>query len=284
MSDSRAGAVGGVTLMLDIIEMSIIPMLTFGCETWFPLPKKTLDDLNKFSNAALKAVFGLPKTGAPLASMYIDSATFLMKNRILKQQILFVHHLATLSDNSLAKEFYISQKQQAFPGVVTMCQEVLKDFNLVNIERYSKYQFRTIVKQLIFNKNRNEILEWAKGYKKINHDTCSKEKFERKGYLTKLNVADARLYFRIKYFLIPTFRLDYKNIHKYRAEKWLCPECVERLQRSRPPPNDVELSCEQDSHDHARYNCPSNNQLRKNTDFSDPEQEVVFSWPKGQAL
>ena len=162
VSDSRAGAVGGVTLMLDIIEMSIIPMLTFGCETWCPLPKKTLDDLNKFSNAALKAVFGLPKTGAPLASMYIDSATFLMKNRILKQQILFVHHLATLSDNSLAKEFFISQKQQAFPGVVTMCQEVLKDFNLVNIERYSKYQFRTIVKQLIFNKNRNEILEWAK--------------------------------------------------------------------------------------------------------------------------
>ena len=80
VSDSRAGAVGGVTLMLDIIEMSILPMLTFGCETWCPLPKKTMDDLIKFQNAALKAVFGLPKTGAPLASMYnIDIATFLMK-------------------------------------------------------------------------------------------------------------------------------------------------------------------------------------------------------------
>ena len=75
--------------MLDIIEMSIIPMLIYGSEIWFPLPKKTLNDLNKFSNAALKAVFGLPKTGAPLASMYVDTATVLMKNRILKQQLLF---------------------------------------------------------------------------------------------------------------------------------------------------------------------------------------------------
>ena len=118
---------------------------------------------------------------------------------------------------------------------------LLKDFNLVNIERYSKYQFRTIVKQLIFNKNRNEILEWAKWYKKINHDTCSKEKFERKGYLTKLNVADARLYFRIKYFLIPTFRLDYKNIHKYRAENGFVPSVLNDFKEADPLP--MMLSC-----------------------------------------
>ena len=205
VSDSRAGAVGGVTVMLDIFEMSIIPMLTFGCETWHPLPKKTLKDLEKFSNSALKAVFGLPKTGAPMASMYIDTAMCLMKNRILRQQILFIHHLATLPDNCLAKEYYIVQKTQKLPGVVTMCQDILNEYKLDSIEKYSKYQFQKIVKNIIFNKNKAEIFEWARGYKKIDFDRCSNETFERKAYLSSLNVADARLFFRIKYFLVPTF-------------------------------------------------------------------------------
>ena len=161
-----------------------------------------------------------------------------------------------------------------------MCQDILNEFNLINIEHYSKYQFRKIVKNLIFKKNKAEILEWAKNYKKIDYNRCCNERFERRSYLTKLNVADARLYFRIKYFLVPTFRLDYKNVHRYKAERWLCPECVVTTQRDRPSLmgdfREIELFCEQDSHDHARYNCPSNIQLRENTDFSDPKQEVVF--------
>ena len=88
-------------------------------------------------------------------------------------------------------------------------------------------------------------------------------------------MTDARLYFRIKYFLVPTFRLDFKNVPKYRAEKWQCPDCVVRTGKL-PAPGDLEVLCEQDSHDHARYMCPSNNKLRENIDFSDPKQEVSF--------
>ena len=132
------------------------------------------------------------------------------------------------------------------------------------------------MKKIIFEKNQSQILEWAKKYKKIDYKRCCNEKFERKSYLTKLNVADARLYFRIKYFLVPTFRLDYKNVPQYRAEKWRCPDCVERIQRDRQPPGDVEVICDEDSYDHARYHCPSNNKLREDTDFRDPKQEVVF--------
>ena len=267
VSDSRAGAVGGVTLMLDIIEMSIIPMLTFGCETWCPIPKKTMNDLDKFSNAALKVALGLPKTGAPLASMYIDTATYLMKNRILRQQLLFMHHLATLPDHCLAKQYYLSQKTLKLPGVVTRSQDILHELNLTNLENYSKCQIRKTVKEIMFNRNRLEILEWAKSYKKIDYDTLCNEKFERKAYLSKLNVNDARMYFRIKYFLVPTFRLDFKNNNRYKAEEWLCPDCVARVQRDRQSNlRELKRICEQDSHD----------QLRDKTDFSDPKQEVAF--------
>ena len=87
------------------------------------------------------------------------------------------------------------------------------------------------------------------------------------------------MYYRIKYFLVPTFRLDFKNVFRYKIEEWLCPDCVTRVQRDRQNKlNSCELKllCEQDSHEHARLFCPSNSQLREKTNFNDPKQEVVF--------
>ena len=55
VQDARANAVGSLTLMLDIFEKSIIPSLLYGCETWkMPLPKRTLDSLNKLSHSFLE--------------------------------------------------------------------------------------------------------------------------------------------------------------------------------------------------------------------------------------
>ena len=64
IQDCRAEAAGGLTLMLEIFEKATIPALLYGLEAFPSIPKKTLEALNKFSNAYLKAVFGLPKNGA----------------------------------------------------------------------------------------------------------------------------------------------------------------------------------------------------------------------------
>ena len=69
--------------------------------------------------------------------------------------------------------------------------------------------------------------------------------------------------------------------------RWLCPQCVVKIPRAEssdpPPPSpqggtgEYDLVGEPDTHDHARYRCEDNKELRRFiTDFSDPTQEVTF--------
>ena len=192
--------------------------------------------MNKFSNAYLKAVFGLPKNGAVLVGLYIDTGTLLMKNRLLKAQALFCHHLSTLPPDSLANEFYCAQKSHKYPSVVTLCEEFFEKHNLLNIENYSKREFKKIINKIIFEQNREDIISWARTYKKVDIGKCTNERFGMKSYLKTMNVSMARMHHRISYFQIPSFRMDYKNKKQYREEKWLCPQCVIKIPRTPPPP------------------------------------------------
>ena len=98
LEDCRASTAGGVMVAFLIWEASIIPNLLFLCENWFLIPKKTLDKLNALSHQFLKSVLGVGKFGTPLAALYWDTATPLMSNRILQQQLLFLWHLANLPE------------------------------------------------------------------------------------------------------------------------------------------------------------------------------------------
>ena len=141
VEDSRAESVGGLVVMFNIMEMAIRPMLYYGCSNWSPLPKKTLKKLNKFTITYLRVALGLGKKGGcPLPSLYWQTGTMLPENFILYQKLLFIHHLATLPDGSLAKDSYLAQKIKQYPGIVTQCEEFLNKWNISSIEQFTKYQ------------------------------------------------------------------------------------------------------------------------------------------------
>ena len=227
VEDCRANVVCGLSLAFHIFEACIIPKLLFACETWRPIPKRTLKSLTDFSNKFLKVTLQLGNKGCQMASMYWFTKTMLMENRILLQKVLFVHHLATLEQDSLAYEFFRAQKTNpnVFPGVVSDVQEFLNDHKIQNIERYNKYQFKRLVKKIIWEKDRSDILKMMEGLKKIDHEICAREKHEMKGYFKTMNVADSRMAFKIQNFVVPTIRLNFKSDKKYKAEGWLCPDC-----------------------------------------------------------
>ena len=119
------------------------------------MPKKALKMLNDFSNKFLKVILQLGKRGCQIGSMYWFTKTMLMENRILLKKVLFVHHLATLPTDSLGYEFYLAQKQNSmkFPGVVVEVSQFLKEHNIANIELYNKFQYKRLMKQIIWGKN-----------------------------------------------------------------------------------------------------------------------------------
>ena len=62
--------------------------------------------------------------------MYWDLNGLTMENRIMKKKLLFIHHLETLPEDSLAHEVYVIQKQYDLPGLVKECKDFLINFNI----------------------------------------------------------------------------------------------------------------------------------------------------------
>ena len=64
VKDSRSEAIGGLTVMFDIFNLAICPMLYYGSEMFFPLPNKTLKKLNRFTITFLRVALGLERGAA----------------------------------------------------------------------------------------------------------------------------------------------------------------------------------------------------------------------------
>ena len=73
------------------------------------------------------------------------------------------------------------------------------------------------------DKNRREILQDIKNYKKINYDELVEDKFERKSYFSEMNIENSKIMFKIKNQVLPPIRKNFPR--KYRADSLLCPSC-----------------------------------------------------------
>ena len=82
-----------------------------------------------------------------------------MELRILQKKLLFLHHVATLPDDSLAREVFQVQKELNLPGLLQDCQEFLIERGITKFSNYSKIQWKTFVKAEISKLNKTNILQ-----------------------------------------------------------------------------------------------------------------------------
>ena len=60
-------------------------------------------------------------------------------------------------------------------------------------------------------KNKDDILENVKKYKKLSYNSLSKEKFETKSYLKEMSTLDARLKFSLRSRMTKTVQTNFKG-------------------------------------------------------------------------
>ena len=244
-----------------------------------------LKSLKKFTITYLRVALGLGKKGGcPLPSMFWETGTMLPENFILYQKMLFIHHLATLSEGSLANDFYLSQKTKKYPGLVLQCEEYLRQWNLTTIEQFTKYQWKVAIRRKIYNKNRDQMLNWCKSYKKLNYNKLSLEKFELKEYFKSMTISRARLFFKIQSSVTPTVRINFKSDKKFKSQKWICTDCMqENNEKSIEQNNDVvtiNISSREycgftDSQEHLMLQCRANEDLREGKDVVGNNEDCV---------
>ena len=157
------------------------------------------------------------------------------------------------------------------PSVVSECNKLFEDWKIGDITSYSKYSFKKLMKDIFYEKNRNDILNLMKGYKKISYEKCSQEKHEMKEYFKTLSIESCRIRFRIDCNLVPTVRSHYKS--KYKSQGLECIDC----RATNSDPSSVKV----DTIDHLSTSCVANDDLRQgrrmdvDADLTDFFQQLI---------
>ena len=218
----------------------------------------TIVELDNLQNLFYRVLLEVP-TGCPIPMLYWDCGGLLMKNRILKKKLLFLHHIATLEEDAIAFQVYSVQKRLELPGLLQECQELLVKFDILDVIEYSSGQWKKLVEKNIIEKNKTDLLETVKGkYKKISYEELSTEKFELKPYMRQLNISLARDKFRLRSKMTRTVKFNFPSDKKFRADMWRCWHCPSI-----------------DSQAHVRV-CPAYQEFRLNKDLDNDKDLVLY--------
>ena len=98
------------------------------------------------------------------------------------------------------------------------CNSLIKNMDLPEAFSCTKYQWKKLVVKKINEKNRNDVLNSIEKSKKLNFEELKAEEFERKPYISTLNIHDARTKFALRSKMTKTIKLNFKNDPKYKKE------------------------------------------------------------------
>ena len=138
-----------------------------------------------------------------------------VENYILKLKLNFLHHLINLPPGSLGKEFLDLQiNDKSLGGIYYECEEHLMKLGNPNLTSISKARFKRMVRNYIDDKNRQDLLEDIKQYKKLSYEKLKDEKYERNPYFHTLNLEETRVRFRVSNNMVQHFRKSYPRKFK----------------------------------------------------------------------
>ena len=111
---------------------------------------------------------------------------------------------------------------------VTLKKELKDHLDAIGVEdvrTVSKWSWKKKVKDYIKKKQKDELLQDIKMYKKLDYEELSKDSYERKPFLSTLSLESARMKYKILSKVVPTIRSHFPR--RYRSESLLCPGCSE---------------------------------------------------------
>ena len=146
----------------------------------------------------------------------------------MESKLNFLHYILIQSDESLAHQILIEQKNQDFPGLVRECKMFIEELKILDPFQLSltKNEWKKIVKEAILAANSNELKhEISEKYKKLKHSELAKEDFGRKSYINNLNLQQARTKFKFRCSMTQHVKMNQKSNKAYEDALWRCEDC-----------------------------------------------------------
>ena len=161
--------------------------------------------------------------------------------------------------DSLAKEVLTEQYRLQLPGLAKEVKDICIELNLPNImrENIPILKWKKAVKDSCRNAAAKDLIESMKGMSKVKE--LAKEDFERKDYIKKKNIYDARLMFKLRSKMLEV-KMNHLSDPKYSKDLWRCDSCK---------------SGALETQTHVLY-CSAYSSLRDGKDLDDMDQFVKY--------
>ena len=147
----------------------------------------------------------------------------------------------------------------------TEIAKILNDWNIRNVEMYTKKQFRIFMRKKLSQKNKEDLFSQGKNYKKIDLGNYEGD-LKMKEYMKNLNLSAGRMIFRKNSFLIKTVMMNYKSEKRFKSLKYICQECL----KMNPPVSHL------DNQEALLSTCQGNADLRADLDLDDNNQLALY--------
>ena len=269
IEDCRSEICGGLKAGIDIWELAVIPKLLFNSGTWMDISANTMQELEELQIKFYRCLLAVG-SGCPIPSLYWETGGMLIKNRILKSKLLLLHHIATLAEDTLAREILEVQMELRLPGLYLECKEFLVNAGVTDLKKFTVAQWKKVVKTEVLAINRNDILnQMRKPYKKISLAEHTQEEFQLQPYMSSLSIAEARMKFKLKTGMTPTVRMNFPSDKEFARMIWTCPGCSD----DKTVYEEVEGIRDTQAH---ILICPGYSELREDKDLSTDRDLVAY--------
>ena len=233
--------------------MAYLPNLLNNCQTWTEISNDSIKQLDDIQNTMYRVLLCVPRT-CPLPALCWELGCLQMRYRIAQKKLTFIWHLQNLNDDSLAKEIFQAQRLQNLPGLVKECDEWMAELKLPSVyeNKYSKCQWKRMVKSAIYKENEKDLKTKMKEMEKLKESDMIKEKCETKPYIKNLSVTDAINIFKKRASMTRLVKMNYMSELRYIKDLWMCDSCQTKI----------------DSMKHVLW-CPSYSELRAGKNMDD---------------
>ena len=261
INDYRINTPGGLNTGILLWELAVIPMILNNSETWNDIDAETLKILEDLQNTFLRYLFSTPRT-SPTPALCWDSGLLKMKYRIWQKQINFLFHISKLHEDTLAKQVYLIQQENRFPGLVIDTfkkMDMLKlPFDCRENNKLKKGKIKKVIKNAILTKCENELMKEIKSLDKLKDGPMTTEEFSKRPYINTLIPENARELFKFRSKMFNA-KFNYKSDPRHSNKLWKCNSCQSGIE----------------SQDHVLW-CPSYSSLREGKNIDNDEDLAEY--------
>ena len=217
-----------ISAVIQYIQAIIKPKLLANAETWNNLTTKNLELLESTLMKSIKRIMKIPFS-TPSLGLLNELGILNIENEIIYKKITYMHSIIT-GKNEMLKKILFQQLQLPGPTWIENIMKIMTHLNLPTkfeeLEQYSKYKIKKIVKNKIWQKQKQEFELYIENSKK-----CKKLKINThhmKNYLSELNPKNAKTILLSRLRMIE-LKNNYKNKYKNNPHCTFCSKIEETI-------------------------------------------------------